>query len=274
MLFIDEAYTLSKESSSGPDAYGQEAIDQILKKMEDHRDRLIVIVAGYPAEMAKFIEANPGLESRFTRYLAFEDYSAQELCRIFDKYCRDNEYVLTPAACLKAAGLFSLKHSRRNRKFGNARDVRTTYEMTVSLHSDRLAATGIQSKSQLTTFDASDIPFPPDVQEPISSSFGQSKWEGECPGCGKVAKAGFSFLGQRVVCKCGNRHYFPWWNLVGETVTDHPPLFQDPSRQADKLQIQSVSRMEESHPLQARRHQSLRTSRRPSGGPTPIEGRA
>lgn len=237
VLFIDEAYTLAKEYATGPDAYGQEAIDQLLKKMEDYRDRLIVIVAGYPAEMSRFIEANPGLESRFTRHILFEDYSAQELCRIFDKYCRDNEYSLTPAACLRAFGLFSLKYSRRNRKFGNARDVRTTYEQTVSLHSDRLASSGIVDKAQLTTIDAADIPFPADGQEPLATAFATSKWEGECPGCGKLVKAGTNFLGQRVVCKCGNRHFFPWWNLILDSVTGLPPSLYLPSRQGDRLGV-------------------------------------
>ena len=237
VLFIDEAYTLAKENATGLDSFGQEAIEQRLKKMEDHRDRLVVIVAGYPAEMARFIEANPGLESRFTRQIHFEDYSAQELCRIFDKYCRDTEYSLTTSACLKAFGLFSVKHARKNRKFGNARDVRNTYERVVSYQSDRLATAEALDKTQLSTIDAADIPYVPGEYEPQPAEFDGSKWEGECPGCGKVVKAGVKFLGQRVTCKCGNRHYFPWWNLVLDSVTALPPALFQPSRPADRLGI-------------------------------------
>lgn len=238
VLFIDEAYTLWKENTEQD--FGKEAIEQILKKMEDHRDRLIVIVAGYPREMAKFIGANPGLESRFTRYIRFEDYSPQELCRIFDKYVRDNQYSLTPNACLRAFGLFSVRHSQRTERFGNARDVRNTYEQAVGLHSDRLAAGGAVDKNQLTTLDTTDIPYPATSFEPTPALFADSKWEGECPGCGKGVKAGIKFLGQKAICKCGVRYYFPWWNLVTESVAGLPEDIFMPSRQADKVGVAVV----------------------------------
>lgn len=235
VLFIDEAYTLWKENTEQD--FGREAIDHLLKKMEDYRDRLIVIVAGYPREMATFIGANPGLESRFTRYIRFEDYSPQELCRIFDKYVRDNQYSMTPNACLRAFGLFSVRHSQRTERFGNARDVRNAYEQAVSLHSDRLTASGIVDRNQLTTLDAPDIPSMAGAFEPTPTLFADSKWEGECPGCGKVVKAGVRFLGQKAVCKCGVQFFFPWWNLVPESVAGVPDALLVPSRQADKLGV-------------------------------------
>src|SRR5438445_6292372 len=93
ILFIDEAYGLVKEHED----YGQEAIETLLKRLEDERDRLIVIVAGYPEEMDRFIRSNPGLQSRFNRFIEFPDYTAQELCRIFALMCRKNGLSLTPA---------------------------------------------------------------------------------------------------------------------------------------------------------------------------------
>lgn len=235
VLFIDEAYTLWKENTEQD--FGKEAIDQILKKMEDHRDRFIVIVAGYPREMAKFIGANPGLESRFTRYIRFEDYSPQELCRIFDKYARENEYSLTPNACLRAFGLFSVRYSKRTERFGNARDVRNTYEQAVGLHSDRLTTGGVVDKDQLTRLDALDIPYLAGAFEPTPALFAESKWEGECPGCGKAVKAGIKFLGQKAICKCGVRFFFPWWNLVAESVAGLPEGLFLPSRQSDRVGV-------------------------------------
>lgn len=235
VLFIDEAYTLWKEHTEND--FGKEAIDQLLKKMEDYRDRLILIVAGYPREMAKFIGANPGLESRFTRYIRFEDYSPQELCRIFDKYARENQYSLTPTACLRAFGLFSLRHSQRTDRFGNAREVRNAYEQAVGRHSDRLASGGVVDKNHLTTLDASDIPYLAGAFEPTPAQFADSRWEGECPGCGRAVKAGIKFLGQKVICKCGVRFFFPWWNLGSESVAGLPEGLFVPSRQTDKLGV-------------------------------------
>jgi stage V sporulation protein K len=120
ILFIDEAYSLVKER----EGFGQEAIETLLKRMEDDRDRLIVIVAGYPEPMQRFIHSNPGLESRFTRFVEFPDYTPQELCRIFTLMCRRNSLTLSPG--LKEAVLhhFTLLHRNRVDNFGNARLVR------------------------------------------------------------------------------------------------------------------------------------------------------
>ncbi|MBL9126244.1 MAG: AAA family ATPase, partial [Verrucomicrobiales bacterium] len=107
ILFIDEAYTLSKERED----FGREAIDTLLKRMEDSRDRLIVVVAGYPAEMERFVNSNPGLRSRFNRFVEFPDYSPHELCRILSSMCRRNGLVLSRELKEKAIAFFHALHA-------------------------------------------------------------------------------------------------------------------------------------------------------------------
>src|SRR5690606_27387278 len=96
---------------------------------------------------------------------------------------------------------------------------------------------GAFDKNHLMMIDASDIPYLADTYEPTLAEFATSRWEGECPKCGKAAKAGVRFLGQKVVCKCGVRYYFPWWNLVLDSVSDTPKGLFLPSRQADKVGV-------------------------------------
>jgi hypothetical protein len=117
ILFIDEAYTLAKER----DEFGQEAIDTLLKRMEDSRDRLIVIVAGYPEPMENFINSNPGLRSRFTRFVEFPDYAPPELCRIFAAMCRKHSLAIAPGLREKLVHHFDHLHRARDEHFGNGR---------------------------------------------------------------------------------------------------------------------------------------------------------
>ena len=119
VLFIDEAYTL-KPKDGGKD-FGQEAIDTLLKRMEDYRDRLVVIVAGYPDEMSRFIESNPGLESRFTRYFTFADYQPTELSAIFHKICDRHHYQLDKEAEQALLAKFTELYNNRDKNFGNGR---------------------------------------------------------------------------------------------------------------------------------------------------------
>ena len=218
VLFIDEAYTLSVEAHWHD--FGQEAIDTLLKRMEDQRDRLVVIAAGYPAPMEKFIRSNPGLESRFTRFIHFEDYTVPELCHIFEKFCMDSEYTLSPLARANAFLLFSAAYSQRDERFGNARFVRNVYEQAVSRHSHRLAewTEGID-RTTLVTLDGPDIPVAmiPDI-DPSAVDWEASRWEAECPACGKLGKGSLKHLGQQVTCKCGQSYVFPWWNLRPDSV--------------------------------------------------------
>ncbi|MCR5342578.1 MAG: AAA family ATPase [Butyrivibrio sp.] len=135
VLFIDEAYALSQEN----DAFGQEAIDTILKAMEDHRDDLVVIVAGYTDPMEKFINSNPGLKSRFNKYIEFPDYSVDELEEIFNMNLKKYEYELDEDAKKHVRELISQRKLARLENFANAREVRNLFEEIVTNQARRIA---------------------------------------------------------------------------------------------------------------------------------------
>lgn len=155
VLFIDEAYSLAYSGSNND--YGAEAIDTLLKAMEDNRDDLIVIVAGYPALMTKFIDSNPGLRSRFNKYINFEDYNVDELNRIFIKMCNDAGYKATDEALEVASKVFEDKYNHRGENFANAREVRNFFEKAVMKQADRLFYVMNPSDEQLITFEVEDL---------------------------------------------------------------------------------------------------------------------
>lgn len=155
VLFIDEAYTLVAGSSID---YGAEAIATLLKRMEDNRDRLVVIIAGYTDEMKTFIDSNPGLQSRFTRYIHFEDYSAEELLRIYDKLITEYQNMLSDEARSRALQLFTYATANKDKHFGNGRFARNVFEKTMELQANRLAALDNPSKVELATILPEDIP--------------------------------------------------------------------------------------------------------------------
>ena len=154
VLFIDEAYSLS---SGGENDFGREAIETILKAMEDHRDDLVVIVAGYSGPMKDFLSSNPGLESRFNKYFYFPDYTGEELLAIFQGQCRKNGYVLTDESEKAAAALFNALYEERGENFGNGRDVRNCFEDTVVRQSNRVAAMENPSKEDLMAILPEDL---------------------------------------------------------------------------------------------------------------------
>ena len=153
VLLIDEAYTLAK----GKDDFGAEAIETLLKRMEDDRDRLIVIVAGYPEEMEHFIHSNPGLQSRFSRFLEFADYAPLELCRIFGSMCHRNGLVLSPALREKVVHHFHTLWKERDEHFGNARLVRNTFEAVIHAQANRLAPQAKIDPAALARLEAEDL---------------------------------------------------------------------------------------------------------------------
>ena len=157
VLFIDEAYALVPEHSTQD--YGQEAISTLLKRMEDNRDSLVVIIAGYSNEMQRFIDSNPGLQSRFTRYINFPDNTAEELVRIFYMYMKKNEYTLSKEADAMLREKLEYAVAHKDRNFGNARYVRNIFEKTIEQQANRLAKQTGLSKEQLTELTSEDLEY-------------------------------------------------------------------------------------------------------------------
>jgi SpoVK/Ycf46/Vps4 family AAA+-type ATPase len=154
LLFIDEAYTLSRDAGSSS-GFGQEAIDALVKLMEDHRDDTVVIVAGYPEEMDDFIETNPGLRSRMPRTIDFPDYTDDELLTIFAGMCRAAGYTATASAKRRVREL--LAASARGPSFGNARAVRTLFEQAVRTQALRLSEEKKPTRGELRALTADDV---------------------------------------------------------------------------------------------------------------------
>lgn len=154
VLFIDEAYTLS---TGGGNDFGQEAINQLLKRMEDDRARLAVIVAGYTGEMRDFLASNPGLNSRFNRFIEFPDYSADELTAIFEGQMRKNEYVCSPETRDEIARRMAAARAGADEKFGNARFVRNAFERTLERQAVRLASEGRADRASLLEIRLDDL---------------------------------------------------------------------------------------------------------------------
>ncbi len=159
VLFIDEAYSLT-DSGHGQDQYGAEAVNTLLKLMEDHRDDLIVIVAGYTEPMQKFIRSNPGLQSRFNKFLHFNDYSPDELTEIFRHFASSSDYQLDPATELKLMDVFTSLYQVRDETFGNARLARNLFEKAINAHANRMVSTGVLDEASLATLHPEDIPNP------------------------------------------------------------------------------------------------------------------
>jgi SpoVK/Ycf46/Vps4 family AAA+-type ATPase len=155
ILFIDEAYSLAPNDSEND--FGREAIEIILKCMEDSREDLIVIAAGYDEPMGRFIASNPGLESRFGKHFHFSDYLGDELYQIFLSMCSKNKYVLDKESDVYIKKVLTNMYERRDKNFGNARDVRNLFERIISRHSDRIAKLDSPTRDDLMTFIVDDI---------------------------------------------------------------------------------------------------------------------
>lgn len=155
VLFIDEAYSLSNR---GGNDFGQEAIETLIKGMEDNRDDLIVIVAGYPALMQEFLNSNPGLSSRFSKTIYFPDYSAEELSKIFLRFCDEN-HVKTSKSVMEIVDKYlESEVAVKQKNFGNARMVRNYFEQCMINQANRLAAKGNFTDAMLCNLTKEDIP--------------------------------------------------------------------------------------------------------------------
>ncbi len=154
VLFIDEAYSLISE---GQNDYGKEAIATLLKRMEDDRSRLVVILAGYSAEMQKFIDSNPGLQSRFNRYIEFPDYSAEELYQIFERSTKNYDYTIDSETGSVLRMYLDDAVAHKDKNFGNARFVRNLFEKTIERQANRLSTEVDLTNEKLTQIIAEDL---------------------------------------------------------------------------------------------------------------------
>lgn len=153
ILFIDEAYTLAK----GENDFGQEAIDTLLKAMEDHRDEFIVIVAGYDEPMESFLQSNPGLKSRFNEYIHFDDYSEEELFMIFGLLCEQNDFRMDLEAQDTLKSYLNELCNHKPDNFANGREMRNLFDKSKKAHSNRLASLNEISDKDLITFKKDDL---------------------------------------------------------------------------------------------------------------------
>ena len=162
VLFIDEAYSLVSENGND---FGQEAIDTILKDMEDDRGKTVVIVAGYDKPMERFIESNPGLRSRFKNFIHFNDYSGDELYGIFEQLCKRNQYLITSEAQNRLIDYFNFIYTNRNKNFGNGRDVRNIFENIITEQSKRILRMNNPTDIEIATITADDLSFIPTIEK-------------------------------------------------------------------------------------------------------------
>jgi tellurite resistance protein len=199
VLFIDEAYSLA--SDQGDDPYGQEAVQILLKRMEDDRDRLIVVIAGYSSEMKRLLASNPGLASRFQRTFDFPDYSVVELCRIFQLFCDKNNYVLPPETRARLLLGFGYLLERRDEHFGNGRLARNVFEHSIRRLANRIADIAPLTKDLLTRLVPDDI-----VLENVPETAIDAKATHDlyvtivCAGCKQATRLKATYLGRRAQC--------------------------------------------------------------------------
>jgi SpoVK/Ycf46/Vps4 family AAA+-type ATPase len=154
VLFIDEAYALA---GGEQDSFGQEAINTVLKAMEDHRDDFVVIVAGYTEPMEHFINSNPGLKSRFNKYIEFPDYSIDELEEIFLMNCKKYDYAADEEVCHQIRTLITARKAKSLENFANARDVRNLFEEIVTNQARRIAALEHPTHEEMMTITLDDL---------------------------------------------------------------------------------------------------------------------
>ena len=216
VLFIDEAYSLIDES--GDDSYGREAVQTLLKRMEDDRDRMVVILAGYSNEMNDMIRSNPGLSSRINTRIDFEDYAPVDLGRIFEMMCQQNQYQLCSEARHRLLVGFHHLYKQRDRHFGNGRLVRNTFEDTVRKLADRVAEISVLSESLLTSLTPGDICVPRVSLDQLDEFIQQPhQLKIVCQGCGRKVVIQAPSLGLRVKCtKCNFVQTAGWAEVVEE----------------------------------------------------------
>jgi hypothetical protein len=216
VLFIDEAYSLAPEE--GDDAYGAEAVQVLLKRMEDDRSRLVVILAGYPEPMDRLLKSNPGLSSRFSRNFEFPDYTASEMGRIFHAMCNKNQYELPVPVRIRLLLGFRRLLAERDEHFGNGRIVRNIFEHAIGRLANRIAGVVPVTRELLTTFHAPDIAFDGVGEADLHpAEHARLRFRLPCPKCDRASTLRPEHLGQRVQCKnCSHSFQADWGEIVDE----------------------------------------------------------
>lgn len=221
VLFIDEAYSLVDATSE--DAFGREAVQTLLKRMEDNRDRLVVILAGYPGPMENLLTSNPGLSSRFNTKLAFADYSTGELARIFQTLCHRNHYVAPPDVLRKLLLAFQWLYETRDEHFGNGRLVRNTFETAIRRLANRIAGIAPVTRELLTLLSSEDFEFP-DVPDAVWQRLqdDSARYHVGCSQCQAASAVPADYLGRPVKCsRCEHRFVAAWGEPCQHLISGH-----------------------------------------------------
>lgn len=216
VLFIDEAYTLIDES--GQDQYGREAVQTLLKRMEDQRDRLVVILAGYPNEMQKMIRSNPGLSSRVGTTMHFDDYPPEALCRIFALIAGKAKYQLPTESRRRLLRGFTYRYIGRDRHFGNGRCSRNSFERSVRRLANRLAGLREVDHDLLTTLESEDIEVAGVAQAHLAAMADESgRVRVTCKHCQSSQVIDDQLLATEVECSsCQQQYQADWGEPVAE----------------------------------------------------------
>ncbi|QEG38418.1 AAA family ATPase [Roseimaritima ulvae] len=210
VLFIDEAYTLIDRS--GQDQYGREAIQTLLKRMEDQRDQLVVILAGYPQEMEVMIRSNPGLSSRVGTTMHFDDYSPAELSRIFALIAGKAQYTLPTESRRRLLRGFAYLYAGRDRHFGNGRCSRNSFERSVRRLANRLAGLTEVDRELLTTLQAEDIEVAGVMMDHLAAMADEAgQVRVDCPECQTQMTIDDQKLASEVVCESCQKPFQADW---------------------------------------------------------------
>ncbi len=213
ILFIDEAYSLIAES--GDDPYGQEAVQSLLKRMEDDRRRLVVILAGYSEPMDRLLAANPGLKSRFQREFTFRDYTPGQMLEIFLRFAKADKYRVSAAARLRLLAALDTMVRARDEHFGNGRVVRNLFEAAIRRQANRLVSIAPLTEEALTALAEEDVVGPECPIDAESRCDADRALLVECPQCQARRPMPGKFLSRRVKCPaCGHLFRAEWGELA------------------------------------------------------------
>ncbi len=214
VLFIDEAYSLAAKSPDDP--YGAEAIQAILKRMEDDRERLVIILAGYPGPMEELLTSNPGLSSRFNTYLDFPDYEPHALGAIFETMCQSNNYQIPAETRLRLLGGFDVLYQQRDEHFGNGRLARNVFERAIRRLANRIVGVAPLTTELLTVLEPGDIHFDQLPQDLEAETPENIVLKLKCPNCESPCSLQGNFLGMQMTCPGCKHSFIAGWASLGE----------------------------------------------------------